>query len=110
MRVDFVDGAPLLGGFGHRHAAGDSQAVRVVSDGGEAIAAVQARVGNLANRRSAVAPFRMHLQIAGVVFERGARKRRISQNATDCGAAQKVPPKLTASFYISPSIAAFDRA
>ena len=40
------------------------------------IAALKAGVGNLLDRRMAVAPFGVHLQVAAVLLNRGARRMR----------------------------------
>src|SRR4030095_4746534 len=82
----------------------------MIGDRRVSIAALKTRIGNLLDRRIAVAPFRVHLQIAAVLLERGAGERGIQQNAADLRAAQKVPPKLTSSLNIRPPIAARDRA
>ena len=50
--VDVVDGAPLFGGFGHRHPAGDLQSVRMIGDRRVSIASLNTGVGNLLYRRS----------------------------------------------------------
>ena len=94
-RVDVVDGQPLRRGFGHRHPAGDLQSVRMVGDRRVLIASLNAGVGNLLDRRRAIAPFGVHLQITAVLLDGGASEGGIREHPPDLRAAQKVPPQLT---------------
>ena len=55
-RVEATDLGVLPGGVGHRHPAGDLQAMRMIGDGGVGVPARQAGVGDLAERGHAVAP------------------------------------------------------
>ncbi len=95
--VDAVDGLALLCGLGHRHAAGNRQAVRMVGDRRVPVAACQAGLGNLVHRRRAVAPFRMHLQVAAVVVWRRPVEGRVAQDAEGLGAAEDMLPQASAT-------------
>ena len=73
------------------------------------IATLQAGVGNLLNRRRAVAPFGVHLQVAAVLLKCRARECRLGEDAPDLSAAEKVAPKLSSPFNVCTAIALFDR-
>src|SRR5437763_2804114 len=79
----------LTGGVLHGHAAGDLQSVRMIRDGREGPAAVDGRECDLIQRRRAVAPFRVHLQIAVVVRWRRPREGIVREDAQDGGPAEK---------------------
>ena len=106
--VDAVDSEPLRRGFGHRHAAGDSEPVRMIGHRGVLIASLNAGVGNLLDRRSTIAPFGVHLQIAAVLFNGGTIEAGIREHPPYLRAAQKVPPKLPSSLDIGATLAPFD--
>ena len=110
LSVDAVDGPPLVSGFGHRHAAGDLQAVRVVGDRRVSIAALQGR------RRRSAGPSDSRRSIRSASADRrgnpramgpsNAGSRRIAQ---DLRATEKVPPKLTPPLDVRPPFAGVDR-
>src|SRR5262245_48040661 len=89
-RVEASDGAMLLFRLGHRHAARDPQAVRMVGDRRIAVPPREAGLGDLLEGRRAVAPFRMHLEIATVVGRTWSRGRRVVEEAQRFGATEKV--------------------
>ena len=107
-RVDAVNGQTLRRGFGHRHATGDLQSVRMVGDRRVLIASLNAGVGNLLDRRRTIAPFGVHLQITAVLFNGGAIEGGIRENPPHLRAAQKVPPKLPSSLDVGATLATFD--
>ena len=73
------------------------------------VATLPAGVGNLLDRRVAIAPFGVHLQIAAVLLERGARECGIREHAPDLGAAEKMLPKPTPPLNVRAAAALFDR-
>src|SRR5205085_2709124 len=66
-------------------------------------------IADLLHCRSAVAPFRMHLQIAAILLNRGSHACGVGENAPDCRPADKVLPKLTPPFDVCPPSARCDR-
>ena len=92
------DVAVLLLELGHRHAAGNRQPVRMIGHGAELIAAREAGVDDPVERLAAVAPDRMHLQVAVVVRQPRPSQARIVQRGRDLCAAQEMgaqrPPLL----------------
>lgn len=85
--VDALDRDALLSGLGHRHATGDLEAVGMVRDRRILITARQTGVGDLLHGRHAIAPFRMHLEIAAILLQRRTIEVGIGQNAPNLGAA-----------------------
>jgi hypothetical protein len=110
LGIHGVDGFPLFGRFGHRHAAGDLQSVRVIGDSRVLIAALETGIGNLLHGRVAVAPFGVHLQITAVLRKRRAPESRIRQHSPDFSPAEKVPPKLASALDILAIVAFLDGA
>ena len=69
---------------------GDCKSVRVIRDGRVPVAALEARFDDFVERWSAVAPLRVHLQIAAVVLRRGAVECRVVEDSPYFGAAEKL--------------------
>jgi len=72
------------------------------------IAALHAGVGNVFDRRNAIAPFGVHLQIAAILLKRGTLEVGVGENPPHLRAAQEVPPKLAAPLDIAPTLALLD--
>ena len=107
-RVDVLNGQTLRRGFRHRHAAGDFEPVRMVGHRRVLIASFDAGVGNLLDRRRAITPFGVHLQIAAVLFDGGASEGGIRQDSPHLRPAQEVPTKLTPPLNIGAPLALLD--
>ena len=103
-----VNSQTLRRGFGHRHATGDLEPVRMVGHRRVLIASLNAGVGNLLDRRRTIAPFGVHLQITAVLLNGGAIEGGIREHPPDLRAAQKVSPKLPSSLDIGATLAPFD--
>src|SRR4051795_7081315 len=73
------------------------------------IATLKARVGYLLDRRIAVAPFGVHLQVAAIQLTRRSGECRIREHAADFSAAEEVAPKLASPIDIGAAIARVDR-
>ena len=58
----------------HAHAAGDGQTIRVIRDADPRPAQRQRGLGQRCDRLGAVAPRRMHLQVAAIVRRRDDRR------------------------------------
>jgi hypothetical protein len=66
-------------------------------------------VSDFPDGRVAVAPLRVHLQVAAVLLKTGACECGIREHAADLGAAEKVPPQLPSPVDLGAAFAAFDR-
>ena len=78
----------------HRHAAGDLQPVGVIGDGAVVVAARDARLDDVLERLAAVAPRRVHLQVAAIVLEPRAVQRRVLQRREHLRAAEEVAAQI----------------
>jgi len=67
--VQPIDLDMLLRKRGHRHTAGNRQAVRVIGNGAVLIASLEAARDDLVERLAAVAPDRVQLEVASIVTE-----------------------------------------
>ena len=73
----------------------------MIGDGAEAVAARETGLDDVRERLAAVAPGRVHLEIAAVVLEAGPVKRVFRSAASHLRAAQKVLAQIAASFDVS---------
>ena len=87
--LTLLNGQTLRRGLRHRHAAGDFEPVRMVGHRRVLIASFKASVGNLLDRRRAITPFGVHLQITAVLVDRGASEGGIREDSPHLRAAQE---------------------
>ena len=106
--LTLLNGQTLRRGLRHRHAAGDLQSVRVVGHRRVLIASFKAGVGNLLDRRRAITPFGVHLQITAVLVDGGASEGGIRQDPPHLRAAQEVPTQVTPPLNIGAPLALLD--
>ena len=107
--VDAVNGLTLSRRFLHRHSTGDLQPVRMIGDSRIVIAAPSAGIGNLLDRRVAIAPFGVHLQIASVLVNSRTIEGRVCKNPPHFGTAQEVTSKVSPPLNVRSPLALFDR-
>ena len=72
--VHLVDRAALVRGLLHRHPAGNLQSMGMIGDRRVVIPTLKTGIGDFLDRRVAVAPFGVHLQIAEILVDGGARE------------------------------------
>ena len=72
------------------------------------IASFKAGVGNLLDRRRAITPFGVHLQITAVLLDGRASEGGIRQDSPHLRAAQEVPTKVTPPLNIGAPLALLD--
>jgi hypothetical protein len=90
--------------------AGDLQSVGVVAHADESVTARHGRGGHLGHRLDAVAPFRVHLEIAAIVLQADRPFRRRLQDAQRFGSAQEVGAKRARRLELAPPRTLLDRA
>src|SRR4051794_39922408 len=83
-----VDRLPLLRTLRHRHAAGNLQTVRVVGYRRVGVTPRETRIDDVAQLGVAIAPDRMHLEVAAIVVQRGPGEPWIVQHSPYFGAAE----------------------
>ena len=108
--VQAIDRAMLLEELRHRDAAGDRQTVRMIRDAAEAVAALDAGRDDLVERLAAVAPRRVHLQIAAIVGEARSDELRVPQRCEHLRAAQEMPAQIALPLDVRCLVALGDRA
>ena len=80
----------------------------MIGDRGVSIASFKAGIGNLLDRRSTIAPFGVHLQIAAVPLQAGAIEGGIREDTPHFRAAEELPAKLTPPLNVGATLAPFD--
>ena len=87
-RVERVDLAMLFRELAHRHAAGDRQAIGMIRHGAELVPALDTAFDDRFERLTAVAPDRMHLQVAAIVRPRRSAQFAIAKRREHLRAAE----------------------
>ena len=108
--VQAIDRAMLLEELRHRDAAGDRQTVRMIRDTAEAVATLDAGRDDLVERLAAVAPRRVHLQIAAIVGDRRSGQLLVLQRREHLRATEKVSAQIAPSCDVFALAALVDRA
>src|SRR5881628_3486676 len=82
----------------------------MVGDGAERVSEVDAGFDDVLERLAAIAPRRVHLEIAAIVLDPRPGQRRVAQRAEDLRAAEGMIAKAAAALDILLLAAAGDRA
>ena len=90
VAIQPIDLGALRGEARRRQAVGDRQPAGVIGDRAPGVAAAAAGLDDLLERLAAVAPRRVHLQIAAIVGEARAAQAGVAVDGADAGAAQEV--------------------
>jgi hypothetical protein len=98
FRIEAIDHATLVDGIRHRHPTRDFQTIRMVGHSGVRVTAQEAGVDDLAERRHAVTPLGVHLQVPSIFSRAGAIEGRVAQDSQHFRPAQEMgaecPPPL----------------
>ena len=110
VAIQPIDLDPLRGEAGRRQAVGNRQPAGVIGHRAPGVAAAAAGLDDRLERLAAVAPRRVHLEIAAVVLAARPAQAGVVVDGADAGAAQEVRAQTAAAVDLAALAAGVDHA